>query len=69
MAGEGGFHAVVQFLGVPHRPIFFEELENFFQDHLGVGGLTSVRQLETVTGGFGGSMLEVQDFLQCKVPI
>ena len=68
-SGKGGFHAVVQLFRVPDRSIFFEELEDFFEYNLGVGGVTSVRQLEAVTGEFWCSVLEVQDFLRCRDPI
>jgi hypothetical protein len=69
VADQGSLNAVVQLFCVPHRPIFFEELENFLQNHLGVGGIPGVRQLETVTGESRCSVLEVQDFLRCKDPI
>jgi hypothetical protein len=38
VTGQGGLDPIVQVLGVPDGAVLFQELENFFQDRLGVGG-------------------------------
>ena len=60
--GEGYPDAVVKVLGVPDWAVFFEQLENLFQDYLRVGGSGCVLQLETSADDFGScGMLQVQD--------
>jgi hypothetical protein len=68
VAGQGSLGAIVEVLGVPHGAVFFQELENLFQDHLGVGGEAYVLFLEAGADNFGGSVLKIQDFLQCMGP-
>lgn len=58
---QGGLDPVVEFLGVPDGAVLFQELEDLFQNHLGVGGGAGVLDFEIVADDFGCSVLEIQD--------
>jgi hypothetical protein len=66
VVGQGRLDTVVELLGVPDGAIFFQELEDFFQDYLGVGRSAGVLDFETVADGFGCGLLDIQRLLRCK---
>ena len=57
--GQGGFGAVVEFLGVPDGGILFEELEEFFQDRPGGWGRARFGLPVRLVDNFRGSSFAV----------